>query len=278
VAEVLHHRPGVPRVVLMCHEGDRIDTEGLTAWIASSMDLVGVIRLKERRSRAWQRVRREIRRVGLLRFLDVLAFRLYYRVVWGRRDAAWIDDEVQRLKARYPVDPAGVMTLVTHDPNGPAVRAFLRWVRPHVMIARCKTLLKPEVFGVPSHGTYVLHPGICPEYRNAHGCFWALANRDVQRVGMTLLRVDPGVDTGPILLQASYGFDELKESHTVMQYRVVLENLDTVAKKLRAAWRGYLQPLPVAERKSATWGQPWLSAYLRWKHAARQGIPREAGR
>ncbi|HEX7965175.1 MAG TPA: formyltransferase family protein [Gammaproteobacteria bacterium] len=278
MAEVLHHRPGVPRVVLMCHEGDRIDTEGLTAWVASSMDLVGVIRLKERRSRAWQRVRREIRRVGLLRFLDVLAFRFYYRLMWGRRDAAWIDDEVQRLKARYPVDPSGVMTLVTHDPNGPAVRAFLRWVRPHVMIARCKTLLKPEVFGVPSHGTYALHPGICPEYRNAHGCFWALANRDVQRVGMTLLKVDPGVDTGPILLQASYGFDELKESHAVMQYRVVLENLDAVAEKLRAAWRGYLQPLPVVERKSATWGQPWLSAYFRWKHAARQGMPREAGR
>ena len=41
-----------------------------------------------------------------------------------------------------------------------------------------------------SLGTFVMHPGICPEYRNAHGCFWALANRDLARVGMTLLRAD----------------------------------------------------------------------------------------
>jgi len=40
---------------------------------------------------------------------------------------------------------------------------------------------------------FVLHPGICPEYRNAHGCFWALVNRDLARVGVTLLRADRGV-------------------------------------------------------------------------------------
>jgi len=276
VAEL--HRPGLPRVVLMCHEGDRIDCEGLTAWIASSMDLVGVIKIREGRDRMWQRVHREVRRVGLLRFLDVLAFRLYYRLFLSRRDATWVADEVARLKSRYPVDPAGVMTLITADPNGPAVKAFLRWVRPNLMLARCKTLLKQDVFGVPTHGTYVLHPGICPEYRNAHGCFWALVNRDLERVGMTLLKVDPGVDTGPMLLQSSYGFDEIKESHTVMQYRVVLENLNGITEQLKSAWRGQAKPLTSGKRKSATWGQPWLSAYLRWKHAARQGIPREAGR
>ncbi|HEY4128773.1 MAG TPA: formyltransferase family protein [Gammaproteobacteria bacterium] len=268
------HRAGVPRVVLMCHEGDRIDLEGLSAWIATSMDLVGVIKIREQRDRTRQRIRRELQRVGWLRFLDVLAFRVYYRLVWARRDHAWMEAEIQRLRERYPADPSGVMTLVTTDPNSKAVKAFLHWLKPHMMLARCKTILKQEVFTLPSHGTYVLHPGICPEYRNAHGCFWALVNRDKERVGMTLLRVDPGVDTGPMLLQSSYGYDELQESHTVMQYRVVTENLDAIAEKLKAAWRGILEPLPAHERKSATWGQPWLSAYLRWKHVARQEAAR----
>jgi len=35
-----------------------------------------------------------------------------------------------------------------------------------------------------------MHPGICPEYRNSHGCFWALANDDPERVGVTLLQID----------------------------------------------------------------------------------------
>ena len=260
--------------MLICHDDDRIDTEGLTAWLANSMELVGVIKLREGKDRLVRRVRKEISRVGWLRFLDVIAFRLYYRLLLARRDRAWIDQEIRRLRSRYPADLGGVMTLVTHDPNGPAVEAFLRWTRPHLMVARCKSLLKPEIFRIPSHGTYVLHPGICPEYRNAHGCFWALVNRDTRRVGMTLLQVDAGVDTGPVLLQSSYHFDELSESHTVMQYRVVLENLDSIADVLRAAWHGQAQPLPVKRRRSVTWGQPWLSAYFRWKRAAHQEVVR----
>lgn len=255
-------------MVLMCHDGNRIDCEGLTAWLASSMELVGIIKLREGKDRLVQRVRREIRRVGWLRFLDVLAFRLYYRLLLARRDRAWIDQEVIRLRSRYPVDLAGVMTLVTRDPNGAAVAAFLRWTRPHLMVARCKSLLKPGIFRIASHGTYVLHPGICPEYRNAHGCFWALVNRDTRRVGMTLLRVDKGVDTGPVLLQASYPFDERRESHRVMQYRVVLENLDAIAERLKAAWRGRAKALSLGGRRSAVWGQPWLSAYIRWRRMA----------
>jgi folate-dependent phosphoribosylglycinamide formyltransferase PurN len=258
----------------MCHEGDPIDTEGLAAWIATSMDLVGVVKIREKPDRMRQRVRREIKRVGWLRFLDVLAFRVYYRLAWARRDGAWIRGETRRLKEKYPVDPTGVTTLVTADPNSAAVKAFLHWLKPDLMLARCKSILKQDVFSLPSHGTYVLHPGICPEYRNAHGCFWALVNRDKQRVGMTLLRVDPGVDTGPMLLQCSYRYDEVKESHTVMQYRVVTENLDAIAEKLKSAWRGVIEPLPVRERKSAVWGQPWLSAYLRWKSVARQEAAR----
>ena len=66
------------------------------------------------------------------------------------------------------------------------------------MVARCKRILKERIFAVPRPGTYVLHPGICPEYRNAHGAFWALARRDLDKVGLTLLRIDKGVDTGPV--------------------------------------------------------------------------------
>jgi methionyl-tRNA formyltransferase len=140
-------------------------------------------------------------------------------------------------------------------------------VAPDVTIARCKVILRRETFGIARAGTFVLHPGICPEYRNAHGCFWALARRDLERVGMTLLRVDEGVDTGPVFLRATAAVDERRESHVVVQYRVVLDNLDTIAAALRAAWRG-AAPLPAAGRHSATWGQPWLSAYVRWKLAA----------
>ena len=115
----------------------------------------------------------------------------------------------------------------------------------------------------------MVHPGICPEYRNAHGCFWALARRDLERVGATLLRIDEGVDTGPVYGYYSTSFDERRESHVVIQLRSVYDNFDRISEDLRRVYEGSAVPIDVSGRKSAAWGQPRLSDYLRWKRAAR---------
>jgi len=231
--------------------------------------LAGFIIIRDRPGRLWRAARRELRRVGILRFLDVVAFRLYARLRLRARDSAWVERTIQQFRARYPVDLEQVPRLVVSSPNSVEARAFLANVAPDVVIARCKVILKPDVLALPRVGTFVLHPGICPEYRNAHGCFWALVNRDLSRVGMTLLRADAGVDTGPVYLQAGCGIDERSESHTVIQHRVVLENLDAVGAILQALCRGEpVAPIPTAGRRSAVWGQPRLSAYLRWKRRA----------
>lgn len=256
----------------MCHEQDRIDLQGLAWWLASSLDLVGIVQLREDSGALFRRAKRELRRTGLFRFLDVLAFRVYYRLFHAKRDSEWIEQELQRLRSRYPGQTDTVPRLVTSNANGTNVLEFLRKQRPDLMVARCKTLLKPEIFDLPQYGTYALHPGICPEYRNAHGCFWALVNRDLQKVGMTLLKIDRGVDTGPVLMQAGYAFDERHETPRVVQYKVVLENLDAIADKLKSICVGQWNPVPTEGHRSATWGQPWLSAYWRWRRQAYRGV------
>lgn len=262
-----HH----PSIVLICHESDPLDCEGLASWLASTMNLIGIIVIREGTARRWRVARRQIRRDGWLSFVDVLAFRIYSAIVLARRDAHWKERALRRLQARFGADVSNVPRLIVADPNAAEARTFLAALKPDLLLARCKFLLKPAVFNAPSKGTFVLHPGICPEYRNAHGCFWALVNRDHQRVGMTLLRVDEGVDTGPVYLQSSCEFDEVRESHTIIQYRVVLENLDAIGRTLRALGKGQeVVPLETKGRRSAVWGQPRLSDYLRWKWEARR--------
>jgi methionyl-tRNA formyltransferase len=213
-------------------------------------------------------VRREVKRVGLARFLDVLAFRIYYSLNVASKDQRWQQQKVAELKEIY--SPVNVPTLLTHSPNSPEAEEFILNNTPDIMIARCKTLLKESVFSIPAVGTFVMHPGICPEYRNAHGCFWALANNDSERVGMTLLRIDKGVDTGPVYGYYSYPYDEVTESHIVIQHRVVLENLAQLETKFGEIYRGEALPLQVSGRSSRTWGQPWLSKYWAWKKRARE--------
>jgi methionyl-tRNA formyltransferase len=159
------------------------------------------------------------------------------------------------------------------SPNTREVERFIADRRPDLMIARSRTLLDESIFSLPAQGTYVMHPGVTPEYRNSHGCFWALANRDHGRVGMTLLRIDAGVDTGPVYGYYSYPYDERTESHSVIQKRMVLENLDAVRDRLLDIHRGDATPLDTTGRTSAAWGQPWLTSYLRWKWNTRQPAP-----
>jgi methionyl-tRNA formyltransferase len=257
------------RTVLICHEEDELNRVALARWLGSFTDLAGIISLRETKGRLLRRIRREIKRVGVWRFPDVLAMRLYYRIFLAKRDHAWAEAEIAGLSRRYPEISPSARVLTVHSPNCPEAERFLSEIRPDIVLARCKQLLNERIFTLAKQGTFVMHPGICPEYRNAHGCFWALARRDLSRVGMTLLRIDRGVDTGPVYGYYTYPFDELAESHIVITHRVVFDNLDSLRERFQEIHAGTAQPIDTSGRESRTWGQPWLTRYLAWKRAAR---------
>ncbi|MBX3442521.1 MAG: formyl transferase [Planctomyces sp.] len=258
------------RTVLICQSDAPLAREGMARWLASCSELAGLIVLDETGGRRWQRIRREARRIGWLRMLDVFAFRVYQRLALAGADAAFCRRQLQDLCERYPPLPADLSVHSDTSPNSAAAVRFLEERQPDVVIASCKHLLKPKVFQIPRTGCFALHPGICPEYRNAHGCFWALAHDDVSKVGTTLLKIDAGVDTGPIYGYFGGAFDEVSETHLMIQRRMTLGNLDAIGRRLREAHQGQARPIDVSGRKSAEWGQPWLTAYLRWKRQARQ--------
>jgi len=255
------------RSVLIYHENDRIDSKITAPWLGSFTELAGMVILREDRNKMFARSKREIRRVGLVRFLDVIAFRLYYRVFQAAKDELLKEKLTDRIGATMPA-LSNVPTIVASSPNSEDVEDFIKSLSPDVMVARCKVILTKSIFSIPSSGTYVLHPGICPEYRNAHGCFWAIAEDDLSNVGLTLLRVDEGIDTGPIYGYFSYDFDFDAESHVMIQTKVFTENLERIKTRLVGAVRGSVDIVDVSGRKSRVWGHPWLSKFLQAKRRA----------
>jgi len=250
------------RTLLICHDDAPLDREGLVRWMGSYSTYVGTVVIREPKARLRRRITREIRRVGWLRFIDVLAFRAYYALARARGDREWTARAVTRLRTSFPARP-GAPEMVVSSPNGAEAERFIRERRPELIVARCKSLLREQIFSIPRLGTFVMHPGICPEYRNAHGCFWAAANGDRENVGMTLLRIDRGVDTGPV-----FGYFRLKpqprpQSHVIVEHRVVLDHLDAIRDLLLDIEAGRAGPIDTSGRRSAAWGQPWLSAHLR---------------
>lgn len=254
------------RTLLICHEDAALDREGLARWFGSFSTFTGTVAIREPGGRLRKRIAVEVKRVGWWRFLDVLAFRVFYRLMRAAGDQAWERRALDRLRAWYPDRPE-TPELVVSSPNSVEAQAFINAQKPDLVIARCKTLLAERIFSIPALGTFVMHPGVCPEYRNAHGCFWAMATGDRGNVGMTLLRIDRGVDTGPV-----FGYFRVDagaaESHVVTQHRVVLEHLDAIRDKLLEIAGGAAAPIDTTGRPSATWGQPWLSAFVKMRRRA----------
>lgn len=77
----------------------------------------------------------------------------------------------------------------------------LRAAAPDLMVvAAYGQLLPPALLELPPHGCLNVHASLLPKYRGASPIQAALLNGDAE-TGVTLMRMDAGLDTGPMVAQ-----------------------------------------------------------------------------
>ncbi len=59
-------------------------------------------------------------------------------------------------------------------------------------------ILPPSILAIPKHGCINVHASLLPRYRGAAPINWAIA-RGETTTGVTIMKMDPGMDTGPML-------------------------------------------------------------------------------
>ena len=80
------------------------------------------------------------------------------------------------------------------------LEAYLGLIPDLVILAFVTDLIPEALLDIPPLGTICYHPSLLPRHRGASGINWAVIQGDT-RTGLTILWVDKGIDTGPILLQ-----------------------------------------------------------------------------
>jgi methionyl-tRNA formyltransferase len=75
-------------------------------------------------------------------------------------------------------------------------------------------LLKPEIFNLPRLGCVNVHSSLLPQYPGVHPVSWALVNGEA-RTGVTIHRIDGGIDTGGIFLQKEIAIDDAHNLHSL---------------------------------------------------------------
>jgi len=78
--------------------------------------------------------------------------------------------------------------------------AYLDLCPDLVILAFVTDIIPEALLDIPPIGTICYHPSLLPRHRGASGINWAVIQGDT-RTGLTILWVDKGIDTGPILLQ-----------------------------------------------------------------------------
>jgi methionyl-tRNA formyltransferase len=78
--------------------------------------------------------------------------------------------------------------------------AYLELRPDLVILAFVTDIITETLLDIPPLGTICYHPSLLPRHRGASGINWAVIQGDI-RTGLTILWVDKGIDTGPILLQ-----------------------------------------------------------------------------
>jgi methionyl-tRNA formyltransferase len=79
--------------------------------------------------------------------------------------------------------------------------AGLRALQPDlIIVVAYGQILPPAILDLPRHGCLNVHTSLLPKYRGAAPIQWAIAN-DETETGVTIMKMDAGLDTGPIVSQ-----------------------------------------------------------------------------
>ncbi len=87
--------------------------------------------------------------------------------------------------------------------NHPDVVALADRLEPDLICVFGTSLIRSELLDRGRLGIANLHGGLSPEYRGADCTFWALYNREPEKVGCTLHWIDRGIDTGRLIAHIS---------------------------------------------------------------------------
>jgi len=136
--------------------------------------------------------------------------------------------------------------LTVFQPEKPTDGAFLvrlRDTRPDVgVVVAYGHILKPELLELPARGMVNVHPSLLPALRGPAPVEWAVI-QGLTETGVTIMQLDAGMDTGPILHQIPDHIDpditggDLSEHLAELGAQALVETLAVLE-------QGKLKPVP----------------------------------
>jgi methionyl-tRNA formyltransferase len=128
----------------------------------------------------------------------------------------------------------------------PQAMAQLRQWQPDVIVvAAFGQILRPEVLDLPSHGCINVHASLLPRWRGAAPIPAAILAGDPE-TGVTIMQMDPGMDTGAILTQGALPIHPQDTTQSLTE-RLAALGAGLLIETLPGYLAGHIRPVPQEE-------------------------------
>ncbi|MCW5846836.1 MAG: methionyl-tRNA formyltransferase [Anaerolineae bacterium] len=129
-----------------------------------------------------------------------------------------------------------------------AAEPLRRWQPDLIVVAAFGQILRPHVLYLPPRGCLNVHASLLPRWRGASPIQHALLAGDAA-TGVTLMRMDEGLDTGDMYTQESLTIDP-RETAATLHDRLAVLGAEMLRRRLDAILDGRLTPIPQTEAGS----------------------------
>ena len=186
-----------PRLIIL--GSDRDDLGYLYQQVQDIADVCGVV--IEKPVGRLKVFGRRVKRFGLIQALGQAKFVLFFLPVIRFMSSA----RVKEIREKYAFDKNDIPSEFVHQVlsvNDDKTASLIQQLAPTTALVYGTRLIASRTLkkiGIPFIN---IHAGITPRYRGGHGAYWALAEGKPELAGVTVHRIDAGIDTGEILAQS----------------------------------------------------------------------------
>ena len=122
-----------------------------------------------------------------------------------------------------------------------------------IVVAAYGKLLPPEVLDMPAHGCLNIHPSLLPRYRGPSPVVASVLD-GVSTTGVSLMLLDEGMDTGPVIAQREYVLDGSETSGDLTR-ELFVAGADLLVEKLGPWVAGRIEAVPQDESRATVTGK-----------------------
>jgi methionyl-tRNA formyltransferase len=177
--------------------------------------------------------------------------------------------KLQASPVKELAEKLGLPVLQPARARDPAFIQELDGIGPDlIVLAAYGQILPPSLLDLPRFGCLNVHTSLLPKYRGAAPIQWAILNDDAE-TGVTIMRMDAGLDTGPVLAQRATPITAEDNAQT-LHNRLARLGADLLVRTIPEYVAGAITPRPQpAEGVSYARKIVKEDGHLDWKQPAR---------